>query len=178
MKTLIFTGLVLGASTYLLATQSDTVKSWVDNVQPQAQELVEKGGAKLDGLFEKTVDATGKELLVDYPSELNALKKQVAELTSQLSEKNPSEEIAGKDSISKTIDTVSTTTSNLVKTLSDEINTSTQKLVQKTENGQIATDLTNAHLTSSEQNIYMPVEERSNALMALVHRMELKAAGY
>jgi len=31
---------------------------------------------------------------------------------------------------------------------------------------------------AQKKSLYMPIEERSNALMALVQRMEMKAAGY
>jgi predicted RNase H-like nuclease (RuvC/YqgF family) len=105
MKSLIFTGLVLGASSYLVATQSETVKGWVDMAKPHAQTLVEAGEETVQRLTEEKTDAskaaipaktevsntetvTKTEQQSNTDKELAALKKELKGLKQSLNESN------------------------------------------------------------------------------------------
>jgi len=159
MKTLLFTALVMGSVTYLVATQSELLHGWIDGVKPQAQQVVSEGQNKLDQLFEKTKEVTSDlsdtELVTKLKSSVSELKEDVKRLTNELN-KNAAK-----------------------RTEADEIRTEAAEYVNET---MTKDDNTPLNETINDQpdaaSPYMPVKERSDALMALVNRMEMKAAGF
>jgi len=169
MKALLFTSLVLGSATYLIASQSNTVQQWFETVQPRAQEVVSKSQTQLNRVLEKTDafsrDITGSQMVSELKDTVSALQEEIATLRSELASKNTHTEQA------IVADTLST--HSLEPAISDGMPSEPPK-------GQNQIEQTSPFVENVMPKTlpYMPVEERSDALMALVQRMEMKAAGY
>jgi len=169
MKALLFTSLVLGSATYLIASQSNTVQQWFEAVQPQAQEVVSTSQTQLNRVLEKTDafsrDITGSQVVSELKDTVSALQDEIATLRSELASRNTHSE--------QTIVEETFSTHTLAPAISDG-------MPSVLPNGQNQIEQTSPFVENVMPKIlpYMPVEERSDALMALVQRMEMKAAGY
>lgn len=167
MKTLIFSGLVLGASAYLVATQSDLLHDWIDQAQPAAKQLVSAGEAQIDAFTKK-----GEKIVAgnEKDQQIEMLKQEIAELKSQLAEHRDSQIEADKD---------------VLKELNKELHNEprkeaivdTQVLEQSVAVEKPETRYSKETTDTQSSPGLMPIHERSEALIALANRMEMKAAG-
>lgn len=180
MKGLVFSGLVLGSVVYLVATQSSAVNSdfvhqWLDEVQPQAQEIVSSGEQQLERALEAAQPVPGapaieaaliqelKASIIELQDEIKQLK---ANVPSVLPEPLPSSQ-------QNTDVALQPQSRDLVV---EDVSADPLLQIQAyhVPENQVETLAAEAEKMSP----YMRVEERSEALMALVYRMEMKAAGY
>lgn len=157
MKMLIFSGLVLGSISYLVATQTDLLQGWADQDSLAIQERVSEAQQALnpfsDGRAEQAEALKDAQLVRDLQASVANLKAEVEQLTQALQDKK------------------STASQEPVDTQLTQNFKHSEQAEEATPRHQIVPD-------SAPISPYMPAAERSNALMDLVHRMEMKAASY
>lgn len=153
MKSLIFSGLVLGSMAYLVATQTD----WLQNLNTRDMLATKEKTIQLDKdlrpIQQPLRSAQDSELVQQLQASVSSLKKELAQLSKDLQE-------AKKPQLDAPAETV------LMPVVPQE--------------SQVAAPLPRHQIEPESLPVspYMPAAERSNALMDLVHRMEMKAAGY
>lgn len=153
MKSLIFSGLVLGSSAYLVATQTDLLSDWTSEGNLSAsKQLTERQPAAVT-LDEQVKSIRDSELVKEFKANISALKTEVGQLTQALKETQ----------IPKPDEPVLTDLPPV-----QEYSLPPEEALPRRE---IVPD-------PVVVSPYMPVKERSDALMDLAHRMEMKAAAY
>jgi len=185
MKKLIFIGLVLGASSYLLSSHSTSVATWLSKFNTKA--VVTK----------TTQHLASSRKIEQFENQLSQLKIQVSKLTDQLKENVQEQVSPSLDQLP--VDLSKSAPFQQIKT---EAKPEKQEKVlavnekQKTQSAITLDDFSTDTLVSQSmqtqaiipaqveasapvaQEEYMPVAERSAALMELVQRMEMRAAGF
>jgi hypothetical protein len=190
MKALLFTGLVLGSVTYLAATQTDVLHGWLDDFKPQAEKVVSESQTHLDRLFDeaKPIVQPIKEsaLVKQLTDTVSELKEEMQAIKSQIDSARNTQSLDSND-VAKNQEPSGIANLNGVEHIATQGQysgeTDAQKVAVNETTKPINTDVAEQWFESSPKegetdSPYMPIKERSNALMALVHRMEIKAAGY
>lgn len=158
MKILIFSGLVLGSVTYLVATQSDLLQGWIERAKPQAREVVNEGQHPLKQLFENRVNEAKEpdesQVISDLTQTVKQLKQDVQQLSEALSEAE---------------------TSVPEQPLANEV---TDKVKNPWPVLEARKPIQQVEQAADPLSAYMPVKERSDALLDLARRMEMKAASF
>jgi len=157
MKMLIFSGLVLGSISYLVATQTDLLQGWADQDSLPGQELISEAPQALnpfsDSQAEQVEALKDAQFVRDLQASVAQLKAEVEQLTQALNDKKTTElEVPIEAEPAHSV-------------------IASEQPAEATPRHQIMPD-------SVPVSPYMPVTERSDALMDLVHRMEMKAASY
>lgn len=157
MKMLIFSGLVLGSITYLVATQTDVLQGWVYKDTLPGQERVSEAQQALNPFSDDQVEQADvlkdAQRVRDLQASVANLKAEVEQLTQALQD---------------------------TKTATLEVPFEVESTQSAIASGPEAEPIPGRQIVADPAPVspYMPAAERSNALMDLVHRMEMKAASY
>ena len=153
MKSVIFAGLVLGSISYLVATQTDLLQGWATEDKDLATASASKLEQTLKPIRQQAENLGQAQLVQELQSSVTALKAELAQLTLALQE---------------------------AKTAAAPVPVEIEQPQLSAVPEQTETALSRHQIEPDAQpaSLYMPAAERSNALMDLVHRMEMKAAGY
>ncbi len=148
MKTLIFSCLVIGATGYLAFTQSSTVSSWVDSVLPKAEAIAQD-------IQNAVVEGTVDEQKIDDSTFMN--NPLVTELKQTV------------ESLKQEIETMKDIQSEKNPHIEELVNSAPIVNTEQVDN-------TEPETFQESENVLMSAQDRGEALMALVYRMELRAA--